>query len=171
MTVDVRAERPADLDAVRRVNDAAFGRDAEGRLVDALRASASPVVSLVACEGDEVVGHILFTPVTITDPDVPWTAMGLGPMAVRPDRQRGGVGSALVRAGLEACRALGHDVVVVLGHPEYYPRFGFTPAPPRGLTCKWPVPDDVFMVAELAPGALRGRAGRVEYHPAFDAVE
>ncbi len=208
MDVHVREETPADRDAVRRVNDAAFGRDAEGRLVDALRGAVSPVVSLVACDGDEVVGHVLFTPVTV---DGAWTAMALGPMAVAPERQRAGVGSALARAGLDACRALGHDVVFVLGHPEYYPRFGFVPAPPRGLTCKWPVPHggapeqpradlggqtstrptdagpadprgrraaaedaphvDVFMVAELAPGALRGRTGRVEYAPAFDAVE
>lgn len=167
MNVHVRAETAADRDAVRRVNAAAFGRDAEGRLVDALREAVSPSLSLVACDAEQVVGHILFTPVTV---DGAWTALALGPMAVRPERQRAGVGAALVRAGLDACRALGHDVVFVLGHPDYYPRFGFAPAPPRGLTCKWPVPDDVFMVAELAPGALRGRAGRVEYAPAFDAA-
>lgn len=167
MSIRVRAETPADVDAIRRVDDAAFGRAAEGRLLDALRGAVAPFVSLVACAGDDVVGHILFTPVTVSGA---WTAMALGPMAVRPDRQRAGVGAALVRAGLSACRALGHEVVFVLGHPGYYPRFGFTPAPPRGLTCKWPVPDDAFMVAELAPGALRGRAGRVDYAPAFDDV-
>ncbi|MCO5170048.1 MAG: N-acetyltransferase [Planctomycetes bacterium] len=149
------------------MNDAAFGRPEEGRLVDTLRGAARPFVSLVACDGDDVVGHALFTPVTVGGA---WTALALGPMAVVPARQRDGVGSALVRAGLDACRALGHEVVFVLGHPDYYPRFGFVPARPKGLTCKWPVPDDVFLVAELTPGALGGRVGRVEYHLAFDGA-
>jgi putative acetyltransferase len=171
MTTAVRPETPADHAAVRAVNEAAFGRPEEARLVDVLRTSAPSFVSLVATdERAQVVGHILFTPVTVTSEASTWSAMGLGPMAVAPAAQRAGVGSALVRAGLDACRAAGHDVVVVLGHPEYYPRFGFVPAPPRGITCKWPVPDDVFMVAELTPGALGGRRGCVEYDPAFDAV-
>ncbi|MBX3470154.1 MAG: N-acetyltransferase [Planctomycetes bacterium] len=165
--MSIRGEAPAEVEAVRRVNDAAFGRPDEGRLVDALRGAARPFVSLVARDDDEVVGHVLFTPVTV---GATWTALALGPMAVVPGRQRAGFGAALVRAGLDACRALGHDVVFVLGHPAYYPRFGFAPAAPRGLRCKWPVPDDVFLVAELAPGALAGRTGLVEYHPAFDAA-
>jgi putative acetyltransferase len=172
MTITVRPETPADHDAVRGVNEAAFDRPAEARLVDALRARAArPIVSLVATdERGQVVGHILFTPVTVTSDASTWSALGLAPMAVAPAAQRAGVGSALVRAGLDACRAAGHDVVVVLGHPEYYPRFGFVPAPPLGITCKWPVPDDVFMVAELRPGALGGRRGRVAYDAAFDDV-
>lgn len=172
MNVTVRAETSADRDAVRAVNEAAFGRPEEARLVDALRVRAArPIASLVATdERAQVVGHILFTPVTVTSETSTWSAMGLAPMAVAPAFQRAGVGSTLVRAGLDACRALGRDVVVVLGHPDYYPRFGFVPAPPRGITCKWPVPDDVFMVVELTPGALAGRRGRVEYDAAFDAV-
>lgn len=167
MPITVRPEAPGEVEAIRRVNDAAFGRPDEGRLVDALRGAARPFVSLVAREGDEVVGHALFTPVTV---GATWSALALGPMAVVPGRQGAGVGSALVRAGLDACRALGHEVVFVLGHRDYYPRFGFVPAAPRGLRCKWPVPDDVFLVTELAPGALAGRTGLVEYHPAFDAA-
>jgi len=93
--------------------------------------------------------------------------MALGPMAVRPDRQRRGVGSALVSAGIEACRRLGQEVVGVLGHPEFYPRFGFVTARPMGVMCEYPVPDEAFMVAELSPGALRGRRGVVSYGPAF----
>ncbi|MCW8139428.1 MAG: N-acetyltransferase, partial [Planctomycetota bacterium] len=134
MPITVRPEAPGEVEAIRRVNDAAFGRPDEGRLVDALRGAARPFVSLVAREGDEVVGHALFTPVTVGATS---SALALGPMAVVPGRQGVGVGSALVRAGLDACRALGHEVVFVLGHPGYYPRFGFVPAGPRGLTGKW----------------------------------
>jgi putative acetyltransferase len=93
--------------------------------------------------------------------------MALGPMAVRPDRQRRGLGSALVRQGLAACRSLDHDVVVVVGHPAFYPRFGFVPARPLGLLCEYPVDEEAFMVSELTPGALRGRRGVVMYAPAF----
>jgi putative acetyltransferase len=88
-------------------------------------------------------------------------------MAVRPALQRRGIGSALVREGLARCRAAGHRIAVVLGHPEYYPRFGFSPGAPRGIRSTWEVPDDVFMVLELVPGALDGVAGIVHYRPEF----
>jgi putative acetyltransferase len=93
--------------------------------------------------------------------------MALGPMAVVPSRQRRGIGTALVRAGLEACADRDEPVVFVLGHPGFYTRFGFRPAPPLGLRCPWPVPDEVFMVAELRPGAIGDRQGTVRYHRAF----
>ena len=165
--ISIRPETAADRAAVRGANEAAFGRPNEAGLVDALRASARPLVSLVAVEEGRVVGHILFSPVTIEGPQGVSAALGLGPMAVRPERQNRGIGSLLVRAGLEACSALGETVVVVLGHPHYYPRFGFVPAATKGLRCEYPVPDDVFMVTELVPGALRGRTGLVKYHPEF----
>ena len=174
--IEIRAERVEDEAAVRRVNELAFGGGEEAALVDALRAAARPHLSLVAVDGGEVVGHIFFSPVSLVPEDSPasedpsFAAMGLAPMAVLPERQRGGVGSALVRAGLEACRRAGADVVVVLGHPEYYPRFGFRPAARAGLGCEYPVPDDTFMVVELTPGALAGRRGLVKYHPAFAEV-
>ena len=130
-----------------------------------------PQLSLVAEHpAGDVIGHILFTPVGIRSSSSASRAMGLGPMAVLPDHQRQGVGSALVEAGLSACRAAGEFLVVVLGHPSYYPRFGFRPAWDLGLYYIAPGPNVAFMVCELEDGALRGRSGEVLYHPAFDAL-
>jgi putative acetyltransferase len=169
--IAVRAETPNDYSAVRRVNEAAFGRPEEARLVDALREEASPFISLVADEDGRVVGHIFFSPVMIKEEEAGSTvALGLAPMAVLPEFQKRGVGSLLVREGLKESLRLGHEVVVVLGHPEYYPRFGFTQAKQKGLSCEYPVPDEAFMVAELRPGALEGRRGLVKYHAAFNKV-
>lgn len=162
----IRPEEPGDRAGVRVVNVAAFPTPAEADLVDALRAQARPLVSLVAEEDRAIVGHILFSPVTL--PGHPaLVLMGLAPMAVTPARQRAGIGSALVRAGLEACRRLPAGAVVVLGHPEYYPRFGFAPGVRSGLGCEYDVPAEAFMVLELRPGALRGASGKVQYHGAF----
>jgi putative acetyltransferase len=163
----VRSETPGDAPVIRAVVDAAFGRPEEGRVVDALRAEARPYVGLVAVEDAGVVGHIAFSPASLYCYNATYPIMALGPMAVRPDRQRRGIGSALVREGLMACRGLGHLVIVVVGHPGFYPRFGFAPARPMGVMCEYPVPDEAFMLAELAPGALRGRRGVVQYAPAF----
>lgn len=165
----IRAETVEDYAAVRRVNELAFGQPDEAALVEALR-SVSPHVSLVAVDDLQVVGHIFFSPVTIESEGPGAAAMGLAPMAVLPERQNQEIGSRLVREGLEECRRIGFGVVVVLGHPNYYPRFGFVPAATKGLRCKWPVPDEVFMVTELTPGALRGLRGLVEYRPEFDNV-
>ena len=174
----VRAESEADVPAVRQVNELAFGRPEEASLVDALRATAHPHVSLVAVEDGEVVGHIFFSPVSI-EPDeavsvsavtAAGVGMGLAPMAVLPQHQNRGIGSQLVREGLEACVSLGCAVVVVLGHPEYYPRFGFVPASRVGLRSEYDVPDEVFMATELSPGALEGVRGLVKYHPALGEV-
>jgi putative acetyltransferase len=166
----VRAETPEDRAAVRRVNELAFGGAGEADLVDALRGLARPHVSLVAEEGGRVVGHIFFSPVTVESAGGDWGAMGLAPMAVLPGLQRRGVGSALVREGLKECLRLGREVVFVLGHADYYPRFGFRPAGPLGMTCEFPAPEENFMVAELRPGALAGRAGLVRYRPEFHHV-
>jgi putative acetyltransferase len=168
--IEIRPETPADFAAVREVNELAFEQPAEAGLVHALRAVARPLISLVAVEDGRVVGHILFSPVTIEGPDGVSTAMGLAPVAVRAECQNRGIGSALVREGRAACAALGENVVVVLDHPHYYPRFGFVPAATKGLSCEYPVPDDVFMVTELVPGALRGRTGLVRYHAEFARV-
>ena len=171
MTI-IRPEKEADFDAVRKVNTLAFGQAAEATLVDALRKSAELFISLVAVDDNQVVGHILFTPVSLESDDSTSTALGLGlaPMAVLPEYQRQGVGSGLVRAGLRECQRIGVNVVVVLGHPEYYPRFGFVPASQKGLTSEYPVPDEVFMAIELEPGALKGRRGLVKYRPEFAEV-
>ncbi|MGH7349575.1 MAG: GNAT family N-acetyltransferase [Candidatus Rokuibacteriota bacterium] len=165
----IRAERPGDQAAVRAVNLAAFGTPAEANLVDALSAQARPIVSLVAENAGAVVGHIMFSPVVLAGYPA-LTLMGLAPMAVAPARQRAGVGSALVRAGVDECRQLGADAVVVLGHPDYYPRFGFASGVRFGLGCEYDVPAEAFMVLELRPGALPGAAGTVQYHAAFASL-
>ena len=162
----IRPERAADTAAVRAVNRAAFETGAEAELVDALRERVEPVISLVADATGSIVGHILFSPVTLSG-HAELKIMGLAPMAVRPAEQRRGIGSALVRAGLKRCRQAGCAAVVVLGHPEYYPRFGFVPASRFGIACEYDVPDEVFMAIELEPGILRDTSGTVRYHAAF----
>lgn len=151
------------------MNRAAFDTSTEADLVDTLRQQAHPIVSLVAAVDDTVVGHILFSPVTLLPhPTVP--IMGLAPMAVLPARQRSGVGSALVQAGLDECRRLGSVAVVVLGHADYYPRFGFARASSFDLASEYDVPDELFMALELHAGALRGTSGTIRYHAAFATV-
>lgn len=170
----IREETQADHAAVRNINERAFDRAGEADLVDALRKTAHPYVSLVAelaTETDrQLVGHIFFSPVVIESASGSFTAIGLAPMAVIPEFQNQAIGSSLVRQGLRNCKQLGQDVVVVLGHPEFYPRFGFVSAATKGLTSEYPVPDEVFMVAELRPNALAGRQGLVKYHPEFGKV-
>jgi putative acetyltransferase len=168
MQVTVRRETTQDVGAVRVINKRAFERTEEADIVDALRGVAHPQVSLVAESDGRVVGHIFLSPVTIESGDSIFDAMGLGPVAVLPELQRKGVGSELVRRGLEECGRLGRQVVVLVGHPHYYPRFGFAPARARGLEIAFEgVPDEAFMVVELAPGALRGVSGTVRFRPEF----
>ena len=164
----IRLERLSDLDAIRAVNRAAFGADVEANLVDALRREASPIISLVADDEGAVIGHVMFSPVSI-DGEAAGAPplMGLAPLAVLPDRQRQGIGGALIREGLAACRLGRVGAVVLVGMPEYYPRFGFVPASRFGLRCEYDVPDDVFMAIELEADTLAGRVGLVRYHPAF----
>jgi putative acetyltransferase len=162
----VRLERADDIHAIRAVNLEAFETSLEADLVDALRERAKLILSLVADEDGAIVGHILFSPVSLPG-GAETRIVGLAPMAVLQARQRQGIGSALVREGLERCREMGYDAVVVLGHPAYYPRFGFLPASRFGIGCEYDVPDEVFMALELVPGALRGKSGTIRYHPAF----
>lgn len=164
-----RPEQPSDRAAVRRVHLSAFSSSAEADLVDALRRQAHPLVSLVAEQDKTVMGHILFSPVRLSGRSA-LKIMGLAPMAVLPSHQGQGAGSALVRAGLEQCKRLGFGAVVVLGHPGYYPRFGFSSARRLGLTCEYEAPEDAFMVLELEPGFFRGASGVIQYHPAFRNV-
>lgn len=165
----IREETPEDRPAIREVNEMAFGTPEEAALVDRLRADGLVLVSLVACDGGAVVGHILFSELPIETAGRRVRGAALAPMAVRPDRQRQGLGSALVRRGLEACRALGVEAVVVLGHPAYYPRFGFSAETARHLEA--PVSGPAFMALELTPGVLGGGAGRVGYPPAFGLAD
>jgi putative acetyltransferase len=162
----IRPEEPTDQDAVRVINTDAFDTFAEANLVDALREQANPTVSLVAENEGKVVGHIMFSPVTL-DADPAIKIMGLAPMAVTPNHQRTGIGTALVRAGLEQCELLDYAAVIVLGHPDYHPRFGFQPASIFNITSKYDVPDEAFMALELQPEALEGKSGTIHYHEAF----
>jgi len=166
----IRPETPENKAAICHVNEEAFGDTGEAGLVDKLRSRQAIILSLVAIDGDRVIGHILFSPVTVESESQSFSAVGLGPMAILPHHQKRGVGSELVRAGLEECRRLGHEIVVVLGHPDYYPRFGFVPASTYGIRCEYDVPNEVFMVLELREGALSGRSGIVKYQPEFNEV-
>ena len=163
----VREESPADVAVIREVNRAAFGGDDEARLVDLLRAEDCVLVSYVAMDGDRLIGHILFSPLTIEPARGELAVAALAPMAVLPEWQRRGVGSALVRAGLDKCRRQGIGAVIVVGHPEYYPRFGFSAALARNLQSPYPDLGDAWMALELTPGALSGVSGRVRYPEAF----
>lgn len=166
----LRPEWPADRAAVRVLNLTAFEGGPEAALVEALHDAGAATLALVAELGGEVAGHILFSPVAIGTGPTAWSALGLAPMAVLPRLQRQGIGAALVHAGLATARAGGHEVVFVLGHPAYYPRFGFLPAHPLGLRDEYGAPDDAFLVLELVPRALRDRRGLVRYRPEFGAV-
>ena len=168
LPVVVREETPADADAIRAVNEAAFGRAGEGVLVDRLRHAGALGLSLLAELDGTVAGHLALSPVTIDG--ACGAPLGLGPMSVLPAYQGNGIGSRLVEEGLARARERGHGAVVVLGHPGFYPRFGFVPASRFGLRYDDRVPDEVFMAAELVPGALASASGFVRYRPEFDAV-
>lgn len=165
--IEIRDEQPGDRDAVHEVNRQAFGRDDEARLVDALRDAGAATLSLVATLDTTIVGHILFTPVHVGG----LPGAGLAPMAVVPAHQRAGIGSQLVERGLSRLVDRGCPFVVVLGHPAFYPRFGFVPAASQGLTCDWDVPTDVFLVNVLNPMAAASLKGHVRYRPEFSAFE
>ena len=167
----VRPERTGDAEAVRRVLLAAFETAAEADLVERLRDAGPDYLAWVANEGDVLVGHVAFTPLTLDG--LACGGMGLAPLAVAPSHQRRGIGGALVRAGLDALRVRGDAFVALLGHPDYYPRFGFEPASRYGLrSAQWPdAPDDVVMALVLDPARMPPQGGALRYLPAFDALD
>lgn len=169
----VRPETPQDIASIASINRLAFHGEAEAGLVKTLRATtpAPKFLSLVAEWQRQPVGHTLFTPIQIQTESETKPAWALAPMAVLPEYQRKGVGTDLVRAGLARCVQAGPAIVIVLGHPHYYPRFGFEPASRWGLRCPFPAPDEAFMALALKPGALDGVVGDVEYPPAFHEAE
>ncbi len=168
----IRWERRDDYDRVNEIEQRAFARPDEALLVAALRGRVDPEISLVAAiradHGAELlVGHIYFSPVKVGPELRP--AIALGPVAVDPDFQGRAVGSLLCRRGLEVCSEIGEALVFVLGHPTYYPKFGFVAARPMGLFYKSEHFDAAFFVAELTPGAANGFSGEVFFQPEFDA--
>lgn len=165
--MDIRAEKPEDIEAVRQVNIGAFDRENEANLVDRLRGIA-PTFSFVAVQSDRIVGHLFFSPVAVAGKcPSNLSILGLAPVAVLPDYQRQGIGSLLIREGLKECARSGFEAVVVLGHPDFYPRFGFISASRKNLRCEYDVPDEVFMVLELESGALQDCTGTVKYRSEF----
>lgn len=167
--ITIREERAGDIEAVRAINSAAFGGDDEAHLVDALREAGALLLSLVAERDGKVIGHIAFSAASLDEaPEI--DVVGLAPIAVLPGYQRQGVGSAMIQAGLERLRKAGYELVMVLGHPAYYPRFGFEPASRFGVRWTQPVPDEAFMLLELQPGVLAGVHGVLRYHPFIEAM-
>ena len=167
LMTEMREETFSDRDAVRRINEIAFEQGPEAAIVDRLRKSCKEYCSFVAVNQDAVVGHIVFTPITIDGSNL--IGMGLAPMAVLPSYQNQGIGSLLVRHGLQHLQRSGCPFVIVLGHPEYYPRFGFEPASHYRLRCQWEgVPDEAFMVVVFDRDVLPGEGGIARYRAEFD---
>ena len=167
MKITIRPERKEDFSVIRQINRKAFDTDAEANLIEALRKSNVPIISLVAEYNDIVIGHILFSEVSL-DGHCPNIKMsGLAPMAVLPEYQRKGIGSQLVSEGIKICLDAGYSAIVVLGHPQFYPRFGFEPSVNYRIKSEFDVPDEVFMIKKLQRGALMNCSGVIRYHEAF----
>ena len=166
VSCEILPEQPGDLLAIREVHRRAFGQDQEANIVDALRANGAVLVSLVATLGGEVVGHVVYSPATIG----PLEGAALGPIAVTPEHQKRGIGGRLIEAGNRMLAATSCPFIIVLGHPTYYPRFGFVPARGLGISCQWDVPDDVFMLLTLDAGAMQGVSGLATYRGEFSSA-
>jgi len=166
----IRCETSDDIPTIHRIKTVAFGRPNEADLVDVLRRNNALTIAPVAVQDGHLDGHIALGSVTITSRTASVEALGLGPTAVLPDYQRRGIGSQLVEAGLTAYHHTPYGVVVVLGHPHYDPRFGFTPAQPWGIVREHDVPDEACMVKEIQEGALAHTRGMVKYRPEFAVV-
>ncbi len=161
----IRPQQASDSRAVRNVNEMAFGQVDEADLVEGLQTGGFSRIALVAEQSSGIVGAILFSELPIETASGTVDALSLAPLAVSPSEQRKGIGSKLVRAGLEACRDQGHRIVIVLGDPNYYGRFGFTSELAKIL--RSPFSRDAFQAIELVPDALRGVEGEVRYPPPF----
>ncbi len=165
--IEIREERPDDVTAVHDLNRRAFGQDQESNIVDALRANGAALLSLVATLNDRVVGHIMYSPVSVGS-NVKGAA--LGPMAVLPECQCQGIGSKLIEAGNRKLQDAGCPFIIVVGHADYYPRFGFRPASEHGIKCEWDVSDDIFMLLVLDEAKMEGVSGLAKYRPEFSSV-
>jgi putative acetyltransferase len=167
VSIEIREERPDDISAVRDLNRQAFGQDQESNIVDVLRANGAALLSLVATFKDQVVGHIMYSATSVGG-----NVMGaaLGPMAVLPEFQRQGIGSKLIEVGNRKLKDAGCPFIIVVGHADYYPRFGFRPASKHGITCEWAVPHDVFMLLVLDEAKMKGVSGLAKYRHEFSSV-
>ncbi len=167
----IRTESVADNDGVYQVNVKAFdNREDEARLVERIRNSEGfiPELSIVAEQDNEIVGHLLLSKVVVQDGEKLYDMIALAPIAVMPNVQKQGIGRALIHEGLDRCRTLGYELVFLIGHPEYYPKFGFQPARQHDFELKqFEVPDNVFMVCELKEGALQKIEGELKYPQTF----
>jgi putative acetyltransferase len=164
--IEVSEEELEDIAAIREVNRRAFEQDLEANIVDALRANGAALLSLVGKVNGRVAGHIMYSPISVNGVE----GAALGPMGVLPEHQRQGIGSTLVHAGSRRLKESGCPFVIVLGHAEFYPKFGFVPASTRGITCEWDVPDDVFMVLVLDESKMDRARGRAQYRHEFSSV-
>ena len=165
--IEIREERSDDVAAVREVNRRAFGQDRESNIVDALRTNGGALLSLVAAVNGQVAGHFMYSPLAVAK-NVHGVA--LGPMAVVPEYQRQGIGTKLIDAGNRKIKDAGYPFIIVVGHAEYYPRFGFRPATEYGIKCEWEVPDDVFMLLILDPAKMQGVSGLAKYRHEFSTI-
>jgi putative acetyltransferase len=166
MSIEIREERSDDVIAVRDLNRRAFGQDQESNIVDALRANGAALLSLVATQDDRVVGHIMYSPAVIAGRE----GAALGPMAVLPEYQRQGIGTKLIETGNRKLKDAGCPFIVVVGHADYYPRFGFRPASEHGIKCEWDVPDEVFMLLVLDEAKMKNVCGSAKYRHEFSTV-
>ncbi|MDV5172221.1 N-acetyltransferase [Photobacterium rosenbergii] len=165
----IRSEAPADIIPIDNLLKTVFDTEAEAELVMRLRENGKRTLSLVACNDEgELVGHLFFSPVMLDGEDHNW--QGLAPMAIKPEYQRQGIGLAMLEEAKQTLAELGYPVIVVLGHPEYYPKVGFAPAAPQGIQCSWPAPEDAFMVLEVVPGAIGEKSGMISYSEEFNAL-
>jgi len=170
--VEIRREQPQDVAAIRNVHDLAFGRPVEGGIVDRLREVCPGCVSFVAVLEGGIAGHVLFSPVVLESDDGRTViGMGLAPLAVLPEHQGRGIVTELAASGLELVREMACPFVVVLGHPGYYPRFGFERASRYGIRCQWEVPDEVFMVLVESRDAIGGAKGVARYRAEWDEAK
>ena len=165
--IRIRKEQSEDIPVIRKVIKRAFGQPKEADVVDELRRNCNDLMSLVAVAKDQVVGHILFSPATIESEDRIVRGVGLAPMAVLPEYQRKEVGAELIKTGITRLESRGCPFVIVLGHAEYYPRFGFEPASRYCVRSEWEVPDDAFMILILNKSEMQGISGLARYRPEF----
>jgi len=167
VSIEIREECHDDIAAVRDLNRQAFGQDQESNIVDVLRANEAALLSLVATVDDRVVGHIMYSPAVVGDNI---TGAALGPMAVLPEYQRQRIGSKLIKAGNRKLKDAGCPFIVVVGHADYYPRFGFRPASKYRIKCEWDVPDNAFMLLVLDQAKMESVSGLAKYRHEFSSI-